>query len=180
MAKAIHFGAGKIGRGFIGSVLNEAGYEVTFADVNQEIIDLINKEKGYAVHIADQNVYKKEIVGVSAVNSASEDLLDLIAEADLITTAVSMKVIPLIAPAIASGLNQRYRSCNTSPLNIICCENGIRATSTLKGYVMERLDAETIEWMKGMIGFADSSVDRIVPMISLESPLDVATEEFYE
>jgi mannitol-1-phosphate 5-dehydrogenase len=180
MSKAIHFGAGKIGRGFIGSVLNEAGYEVTFADVNQEIIDLINKEKGYAVHITGQNVYTKEIVGVSAVNSASEDLLHLIAEADLITTAVSMKVIPLIAPAIASGLNQRYRSCNTSPLNIICCENGIRATSTLKGYVMERLDAETIEWMKGMIGFADSSVDRIVPMISLESPLDVAVEEFYE
>ena len=180
MAKAIHFGAGKIGRGFIGSVLNEAGYEVTFADVNQKIIDLINKEKGYAVHITGQNVYTKEIVGVSAVNSASEDLLHLIAEADLITTAVSMKVIPLIAPAIASGLNQRYRSCNTSPLNIICCENGIRATSTLKGYVMERLDAEIIEWMKGMIGFADSSVDRIVPMISLESPLDVAAEEFYE
>lgn len=49
MSKAIHFGAGKIGRGFIGSVLNEAGYEVTFADVNQEIIDLINKKKGYAV-----------------------------------------------------------------------------------------------------------------------------------
>ena len=180
MAKAIHFGAGKIGRGFIGAVLNEAGYEVTFADVNQEIIDLINKEKGYAVHITGQNVYTKEIVGVSAVNSASEDLLHLIAEADLITTAVSMKVLPFIAPAIASGLNQRYRSCNTSPLNIICCENGIRATSTLKGYVMERLDAETIEWMKGMIGFADSSVDRIVPMISLENPLDVATEEFYE
>lgn len=68
MSKAIHFGAGKIGRGFIGSVLNEAGYEVTFADVNQEIIDLINKEKGYAVHITGQNVYTKEIVGVSAVN----------------------------------------------------------------------------------------------------------------
>ncbi len=180
MAKAIHFGAGKIGRGFIGAVLNEAGYEVTFADVNQEIIDLINKEKGYAVHITGQNVYTKEIVGVSAVNSASEELLHLIAEADLITTAVSMKVLPFIAPAIASGLNQRYRSCNTSPLNIICCENGIRATSTLKGYVMERLDAEIIEWMKGTIGFADSSVDRIVPMISLESPLDVAVEEFYE
>ena len=145
MSKAIHFGAGKIGRGFIGAVLNEAGYEVTFADVNQEIKDLINKEKGYAVHITGQNVYTKEIVGVSAVNSASEDLLDLIAEADLITTAVGMKVLPFIAPAIASGLNQRYRSCNTSPLNIICCENGIRATSTLKGYVMERLDAETIE-----------------------------------
>ena len=47
MLKAIHFGAGKIGRGFIGAVLNEAGYDVTFADVNQEVIDLINRDEGY-------------------------------------------------------------------------------------------------------------------------------------
>lgn len=180
MPKAIHFGAGKIGRGFIGAVLNETGYEVTFADVNQDIIDLINKEKGYAVHITDLNVYTKEIIGVSAVNSASEDLLHLIAEADLITTAVSMKVLPFIAPAIASGLTQRHRSGNASPLNIICCENGIRATSTLKGHITERLDAEILEWLDGKVGFADSSVDRIVPMLSLEKPLDVAVEEFYE
>ncbi len=180
MSKAIHFGAGKIGRGFIGAVLNEAGYEVIFADINQEMIDLINKERKYTVHISDRNVYTKEVTGASAVNSSSEELLGLIAEADLITTAVSMKVLPFIAPAIASGLEARARSGNTSPLNIICCENGIRATSTLRQHVADRLDAQTLEWMESKVGFADSSVDRIVPMLSLDNPLDVAVEEFYE
>ena len=180
MSKAIHFGAGKIGRGFIGAVLNEAGYNVTFADVNQEMIDLINKEKRYKVHITDRNVCTKEVIGVSAVNSSSEELIHLIAEADLITTAVSMKVLPFIAPAIASGLNERFKADNDYPLDIICCENGVRATSTLKQYVAEKLDARTLEWMDGRVGFADSSVDRIVPMLSLENPLDVAVEEFYE
>ena len=51
MQKAIHFGAGKIGRGFIGAVLREAGFNVVFADVNQEVIDLINKEGRYTVQI---------------------------------------------------------------------------------------------------------------------------------
>ena len=180
MPKAIHFGAGKIGRGFIGAVLREAGYDVVFADVNQEVIDLINKEGKYTVHITDKTVYQKEISGISAVNSSSEKMLELIAEADLLTTAVSLKVLPFVAPVIAKGLESRKAAGNMQPMNIICCENGIRATSTLKGMVEADLDDDTKEWTKGKIGFADSSVDRIVPMLTLENPLDVAVEEFYE
>lgn len=180
MLKAIHFGAGKIGRGFIGAVLNEAGYDVIFADVNKDMTDRINRDKAYTVHIMDRKVYTKCVRGVSAVDSSSEEMPEMIVAADLLTTAVSMKVLPSIAPVIARGLECRRRKGVDSPLNIICCENGIRATSVLKGHVVEYLDKETLEWMKGKIGFADSSVDRIVPMLTLENPLDVAVEEFYE
>ena len=53
MKKAIQFGAGNIGRGFIGAVLEKAGYHVVFADVNEQIVDRINRDKGYTVQIMD-------------------------------------------------------------------------------------------------------------------------------
>jgi mannitol-1-phosphate 5-dehydrogenase len=55
MKKAIQFGAGNIGRGFIGLVLEQAGYHVVFADINQEVIDKLNRDKYYTVHVMDEN-----------------------------------------------------------------------------------------------------------------------------
>jgi mannitol-1-phosphate 5-dehydrogenase len=46
---AVHFGAGNIGRGFIGQMLFASGYEICFIDVNQHVIDDINSLKQYYI-----------------------------------------------------------------------------------------------------------------------------------
>ena len=60
MKKAIQFGAGNIGRGFIGGLLSEAGYHVVFADVNQEIVDKINEDKKYTIYRSEERRVGKE------------------------------------------------------------------------------------------------------------------------
>lgn len=45
------FGAGKIGRSFIGQLFGTSGYEVVFSDIDKELINLLNKEKSYTVII---------------------------------------------------------------------------------------------------------------------------------
>ena len=70
--KAIHFGAGNIGRGFIGKVLNDNDYEVTFVDVNETIINQINEEKAYQVVIANEENTKEPVSDVKGINSITE------------------------------------------------------------------------------------------------------------
>lgn len=49
--RAVHFGAGNIGRGFIGEVLAANGFEITFVDVNHTIIDALNERKEYEIEL---------------------------------------------------------------------------------------------------------------------------------
>lgn len=180
MKRAIHFGAGKIGRGFIGALLSQAGYEVCFAEADPQLVDEINRRRGYTVHVTDEICAELRIAGVSAVRADSGEAVRRLVDADLVTTAVGLGVLPRVAPVIAAGLRARKAAGVAAPLNVVACENGVRATSCLKASVYEALDAPTAAWAERTVGFADCSVDRIVPPVRSENPIDVVVENFYE
>lgn len=180
MKRAIHFGAGKIGRGFIGALLSQAGYEVCFAEADPQLVDEINRRRGYTVHVTDEICAELRIAGVSAVRADSGEAVRRLVDADLVTTAVGLGVLPRVAPVIAAGLRARKAAAVAAPLNVVACENGVRATSRLKASVYEALDAPTAAWAERTVGFADCSVDRIVPPVRSENPIDVVVENFYE
>ena len=93
MKRAIQFGAGNIGRGFIGAVLEQAGYHVVFADVNATVIDKINQDKCYTVHVMDVECVEQKITNISGVNSTTDAVIDEIVKAEIITTAVTFATI---------------------------------------------------------------------------------------
>ncbi len=178
---AIHFGAGNIGRGFIGNLLYHSGYETCFVDVNREIVDLLNEKKEYRVVLAEPTQAEVVIKNVRAINSAlnPEQVIDAIAEADLVTTAIGPNILPFIANLLADGLRKRMERTD-KPLNIIACENMIGGTSFLKEKIYEKLTADEIAQFEGRFGFPDSAVDRIVPNQVNEDKLMVKVEPFYE
>ena len=179
---ALHFGAGNIGRGFIGKLLADAGIELVFADVNQVVLDALNARHTYPVHVVGEQAKTETVTGVSAVNSTSDDIIALIAEVDLVTTAVGPQILERIAGSVAQGLIARHDRGNTAPLNIIACENMVRGTSQLKQHVLKALPAQHHAWAEAHVGFVDSAVDRIVPPSEADSsdPLEVTVETFSE
>ena len=60
--KIVIFGAGKIGRSFIGQLFSRAGFEVVFIDINKEVIKELNRRKSYDVIIKSIEVDKGSIV----------------------------------------------------------------------------------------------------------------------
>ena len=163
MKQAIHFGAGNIGRGFIGELLVQSGYEVTFVDVNEELVETINAKKAYNIQIVGDEPQTIHIEHVKAINSNTnlEDLLTAIVHADIVTTAIGPNILKFIAPNIAKGLERRVKE-NTTPLNIIACENMVGGSTVLKNFVYEHLSDEAKPLVDKLIGFPDAAVDRIV------------------
>ncbi|MBE6093236.1 MAG: mannitol-1-phosphate 5-dehydrogenase [Selenomonas ruminantium] len=181
MKKAIHFGAGNIGRGFIGELLVRSGYEVTFVDVNAELVDLINERRAYDIKIVGDKPEIIHVEHVRAINSAAnpEELIRAICEADIITTAIGPNILKFIAPNLAAGLAERVK-VNQQPLNVIACENMVGGSTVLKGFVEENLPEEAKEDVAKYIGFPDAAVDRIVPLQKNDDPLLVQVEPYAE
>ena len=179
---ALHFGAGNIGRGFIGLLLAQNGFQVTFADVSEVLIDAIKKEGKYRVILADESHEAIPVEGVFGINSAKEPeaLKEAVLKADLITTAVGVNIVPHIGRSLLEGIKERLHQGNVTPFSIIACENAVGATKVLKEALYEGLSEDEKSLADMYIGFPNSAVDRIVPIQNNEDLLDVQVEPFFE
>ena len=181
MKQAIHFGGGNIGRGFIGELLVRSGYEVTFVDVAEALVDEINARRSYDIEVVGSVPKTIHVEHVKAINSNVnlEELLDAFVTADIVTTAIGPNILKFIAPNIAKGLARRVEK-NETPLNIIACENMVGGSTVLKNFVYEHLDDTIKDKVTRSVGFPDAAVDRIVPIQHNEDPLLVKVEPFCE
>ncbi|MEA4898091.1 MAG: mannitol dehydrogenase [Christensenellaceae bacterium] len=181
--KAVMYGAGNIGRGFIGYLFSKSGYEVTFIDVAEPVVHALNRGRAYPVRVVSSEGYEEEIVSeVKAVNGRDENAAaEAIAEADVMATAVGVNVMGFIAPVIAKGLKLR-RARARAPLNIIICENLIDANHVLSRLIKEHLDMAERAWFDENVGLMEASIGRMVPVQTPEmqdgNPLRVCVERY--
>ncbi len=182
MKKAVMYGAGNIGRGFIGKVFSESGYSVCFIDIMQEIIDAFNKDNCYRVKIvSNEGETVCNVPNVYAVDAKTDRAIEEIANCDIMATSVGVNVLKLIAPTIAKGIVERMR-INKGPLDIILAENQLEADVLMRGYIYECLDAEQKNWADKNLGLVEASIGRMVPKLSEEERggdvLLIAVEEY--
>jgi len=175
---AVHFGAGNIGRGFIGLLLHDAGHDLVFIDVNAPLIEALQDADSYRVIEIGPGGREHVVTGFTAINSAAERdaAVAAVAAADIATTAVGPTVLRFIAPVIADAL--RARSVDAAPLIVMACENALQATNLLRAEIETAL-ADDPEALRRAV-FANTAVDRIVPTADPADGLDVRVEPFCE
>ncbi|URJ35251.1 mannitol-1-phosphate 5-dehydrogenase [Paenibacillus polymyxa] len=178
--RAVHFGAGNIGRGFIGLILSRAGYEVVFSDVNETLVSELRRRKQYTVELANDTKDTETVTNVTAIDGRDASAVaDAVDHADLVTTAVGVSILRHIAAGIAEGIARRVER-GAAPLHVIACENAIGGSAQLKEHVFALLDEATRAKAEVSVYFPNAAVDRIVPIQHHEDPLHVQVEPFYE
>jgi mannitol-1-phosphate 5-dehydrogenase len=177
---AVHFGAGNIGRGFVGLILHRAGYEVVFADVVGELIDALNSTPSYQVKEVGLDSREEAVDNYRAINSRNDEpaVIAEIAAADIVTTAVGPTVLKFVAPVIAAAL--RERADGAAPLTVMACENAINATNVLRDHIRSNVADDEWPAVEAKAVFANTAVDRIVPAQAADAGLDVTVETYFE
>jgi mannitol-1-phosphate 5-dehydrogenase len=185
MRKAVQFGAGNIGRGFLGQLYFESGYHTTFIDVAAELVDGLNRDAAYPLRIVGDANEDIRIERVAAIHGADTSAVArAVADADIASTAVGVNVLAKIAPALAAGLAQRFAADDAPPLDIIICENLLNAGPYLREQVRACLAPEYHQALDTKAGFVEASIGRMVPVMTgaqkAEHPLLVMVEPYCE
>lgn len=181
---AVMYGAGSIGRGFIGQLFSETGYKTIFIDVNTELIQQLNERGEYPLRFVKNSGNREIIVrNVSGVDGDNHDeICHVIAKADIMATSVGKNILPLIAENIADGLRKRWANQNYRTLNIIVCENMIKSNEYLRKLISEYLDSDEKKMFNQYIGTVETCIGRNVPVMTEElydgDPLRIIAEDY--
>ena len=178
----VQFGAGNIGRSFIGRLFSAAGYETVFVDVDEGLIALLNERRSYRV-VVKANGRPDEVLEVGPVRAVDgRDAAALAREllsADFAATSVGLGALPAVISSMAPALVAR-REAGRAPLDIIIAEN-IRNGAT---FFRERLASKLGSYVEPseLAGFVETSIGKMVPIMPREAleadPLQLFAEPY--
>jgi len=186
MKKVILFGAGNIGRGFLGQLFNQSGYEITFVEARESIINALNHYHSYRLKIVGPHSYKEFIIDkVKALNSNEPTKIEEeIEKANIMATAVGAKNLPFIASLVAKGMVRRAKKEVKEPINLIICENLPEPAKTFKKYLEKEVEKDYKNYLDSHLGLVEAVVSRMVPIIPPDiqekDPTFIMAEEYSE
>ena len=181
--KAVMYGGGNIGRGFIGALLSQSGYSVTFLDVAEPVVCALQENKTYPVrYVTTEGSEDVWVQNVTAVNGNDSDAVaEVIANCDIMATAVGVRVLKFIVPNLVAGLRRRW-AAGAAPRNIIIGENLMNANHVLEGMLKDLLTEEECALFDKTVGLVEASIGRMVPVQTEEmkdgDPLRVCVERY--
>ena len=162
--KLVLFGAGKIGRSFIGQLFSRSGYEVVFIDIDQQVIKALNQKRSYKVYICDTNPETIIVENVRGVLVSDIDaVIDEIVTADILAVSVGKNGLKHIVPTLSHALLKREARYPGSMLDIILAENMRNADKFLRDALLNNLPDDYP--LDQRIGLIETSIGKMVPLI---------------
>jgi mannitol-1-phosphate 5-dehydrogenase len=162
--KLVLFGAGKIGRSFIGQLFSRGGYEVVFIDSYKPVIDELNRRGNYKLIIKSEKEDELLIRNVRGVFAGDvQPVIHEIATAGILAVSIGQGGLPGIMPLLAGGLLLRSDLDPKAPMDIIIAENLRNAAEYFKTALEKLLPAEFP--FEQQLGLVETSIGKMVPIM---------------
>ncbi|HSV31576.1 MAG TPA: hypothetical protein VLH40_06100 [Atribacteraceae bacterium] len=185
MKRAVLFGAGNIGRGFIGHLLWESGYETVYVEAYEPLVEKLRKRGSYPLRLLEKTgtEVNLEVDRFQAVWSKdSKAVSDAIVHADIAFTAVGARNLPEVAGLFARGITRRARE-NPDNLNVLLCENLKEAPGFFRDELMKHLGESERDYVERKVGLVGTVVARMVPVMDarfgVDDPLFIVAESYH-
>lgn len=175
--KLVQFGAGNIGRSFIGQLFARGGYEVVFVDIDRQLIERINREQRYRV-IVKRNDGREDTLWVEGVRGVdgrdTSRVAREIADAQVVATSVGKGALQRLFPVISAGLLEREQRGVREPVEIIIAENIRGGAALFRENLLRGLPREFP--FSQRVGLVETSIGKMVPIMTEE---DVAQDPLW-
>lgn len=180
--KIVIFGAGKIGRSFIGQIFSCSGYEVVFIDVNRDLIGELNRHGCYRVIIKSNGGDEVIVVrNIKAIHlSERKKIIQELSSASIAAISVGRQAIATTLPLVAISLVERMRLYGSRPLDFILAENMRNANDYISEQLTLLLPSDYPS--ADLIGLVETSIGKMVPIMSKkdleDDPLQIFAEPY--
>jgi mannitol-1-phosphate 5-dehydrogenase len=179
VGKVVVFGAGATGRGHVGLLCWQAGYEMVYVDRSRDLVATLSRADGYTVHLYGEGHLSVVVSGCRYLHSGErKQVAEEVVDADLVLTAVFDQNLPDVAVTLAEAMELRRQLGKQEALNCVACENMMDSSSTLGRYVRDHLSADGCDYLDAYVGFPDSMISRVVPRPV--DPLEITAEDYNE
>jgi mannitol-1-phosphate 5-dehydrogenase len=161
--RAAVFGAGHMACGLLGQLLAQSGYRTLFVARRPDVVDAINRHGGYSLVVAGEGESRVGVRNCAAALIQDDSrVVNAVADADLVLTAVGIENLRDIARPIASGLWQRSLVHGDRALNVIACENLPGAGAYLRHQIVGAAPLEHALTLETVGGFSAALTRRIM------------------
>lgn len=181
---AVHFGAGAIGRGFLGELYWRSGWQVVFVDISSALVKAINERGGYTIEIVGPGARTVTVSQCRAVDARDACAVAReVALAGLVSTAVGVQALESVAPVLAEGISLRAEMAPNSTLDVLICENLMHASQYLRSLLERFVRPAAKSYLADRVGLVETVVSRMIPAPGAigsvqEDPLRVAAEDY--
>jgi mannitol-1-phosphate 5-dehydrogenase len=183
--KVIIWGAGKIGRGFIGDLFHAAGYSIVFIARNKLVVKRLNEQKEYTVYKykTDGTSEQTVVSGYTALHtSETDDIISEMNDCDIMALSVLPKDVGGFADDLVHIIRHRIKVHAHKPLDIIVCANIIDPSEELRAIIEPKLTESEKAYIEKYVGLVDALINRAAldpsEDILKEDPLAVVTNGY--